>query len=156
MKYGFLFLGYKSSTYYWEFIIMYRKLSIAFVSVFLDSVSTTVQGLVAFMILMICLSLQNHYKPYTHVNLNRLEVYSIITAGTTMYCGLFYLTKSLDEAWNVILFLVILISNAVFLTYWSKYMFAAVFLKVYGAFIRKKTTKIATEMTIFDVEKSSM
>ena len=43
MKYGFLYLGYDiKKAYYWEFIIMYRKFLVAFVSVFLSTVSVTV------------------------------------------------------------------------------------------------------------------
>ena len=57
LKYGYLFLGYNPDQYYWEFIIIYRKVFIAFVSVFLATVSTTVQGLVAFIVLNIALVL---------------------------------------------------------------------------------------------------
>ena len=102
---------------------MYRKVLIAFASVFLASVSVTVQGLIAFFILIISLLLQIMIKPYDHKVLNRLEVYSIITAVTTIYCGLFYITDSLDNNSNIFLFLVILISNAIFIGYWGKYMF---------------------------------
>ena len=99
---------------------------------------------------MVSLTLQHNFKPYINKTLNRMETYSIVTAGTTMYCGLFYLTKSLDTAWNIIMFFLILISNIIFLTYWGKYMFAAVFLKVYGAIIRKRTAKVTSEITAFD------
>ena len=34
LKYGYLFMGYKRSRYYWEFVIVYRKILIAIVSVF--------------------------------------------------------------------------------------------------------------------------
>ena len=42
MKYGFLYLGYNEKSSYWEFIILYRKLMMAFVSVFLSTISVTV------------------------------------------------------------------------------------------------------------------
>ena len=35
-------------------------------------------------------------------------------------------------------------------------MFAAVFLKVYGAIIRKRTAKVTSEITAFDWDKSSL
>jgi hypothetical protein len=38
-KYGFLFSGYDARAYYWEIIIMYRKILIIASSVFLSSVS---------------------------------------------------------------------------------------------------------------------
>lgn len=70
LKYGFLFLGYSQHSFYWEFIIMYRKVFMAFVSVFLASVSTTLQGLLAFFVLMISLLLQIARQPYNHKSLN--------------------------------------------------------------------------------------
>lgn len=40
--YGFLYNGYKMSHYYWEIIIMYRKVLIVFVNVFLGLISIEV------------------------------------------------------------------------------------------------------------------
>ena len=57
LKYGFLYIGYSPKSYYWEFVIMYRKILIAFISVFLSSVSISIQGLLAFLILAISLFL---------------------------------------------------------------------------------------------------
>ena len=39
MKYGFFFNGYKLGTFFWEVIILYRKISIVMVSVFFSVVS---------------------------------------------------------------------------------------------------------------------
>ena len=41
-RFGFLLLGYKSDLYYWEFIIIYRKIVIVLISVFLSTVSNAV------------------------------------------------------------------------------------------------------------------
>lgn len=41
-KYGFLYIGFDEKRYYWEFIILYRKICIIFISVFLAAVSTNV------------------------------------------------------------------------------------------------------------------
>ena len=58
LKYGYLYIGYNlDKAFYWEFIIMYRKILVAFVSVFLSSISVTVQGLLAFFIIMVSLLL---------------------------------------------------------------------------------------------------
>ena len=34
-KFGFLYRGYRNEFYYWEIIIMYRKIALIFISVFL-------------------------------------------------------------------------------------------------------------------------
>lgn len=39
MKYGFIFAGYKGKTYYWEVILLYRKLGIIMATVFLSTFS---------------------------------------------------------------------------------------------------------------------
>lgn len=39
MKYGFLFTGYEARAYFWEIMIMYRKILIIAASVFLSTVS---------------------------------------------------------------------------------------------------------------------
>ena len=63
---------------------------------------------------------------------------SILTAATTIYCGLFYLTEKMDEVMKLILFASILIANAVFLTAWLKGLFEA-----YALLLVDKKPKIA-------------
>ena len=41
-EFGFLYNGYRQPTYYWEIIIMYRKIFMIFVSIFLISQGTIV------------------------------------------------------------------------------------------------------------------
>ena len=38
-KYGFIFSGYKGKTYYWEVILLYRKVGIIMATVFLSTFS---------------------------------------------------------------------------------------------------------------------
>jgi hypothetical protein len=55
IKYGYMFIGKTDSRFYWEFVIMIRKMLIAFVQVALVPYGSAVQGLVAFMVLAIAL-----------------------------------------------------------------------------------------------------
>ena len=41
-RFGFLILGYKPRFYFWEFVIMYRKIGVVLISVFLDTISDDV------------------------------------------------------------------------------------------------------------------
>ena len=52
-RFGFLILGYTDKTYWWEFAILYRKISIVIISVFFAPVSTAIQGHLAFTVLII-------------------------------------------------------------------------------------------------------
>ena len=71
-RFGFLLVGYKSRLYYWEFIIIYRKIFIVLISVFLSTVSNSIQGLAAILVLFIAFYFQS-YEPFTVPKLNRLE-----------------------------------------------------------------------------------
>jgi len=115
---GFLYLGYTELKYYWEFMILYRKIAIAFISVFLVSVSIEVQALTAFLVLMFAFYFQTMKQPFTTVSLNKLEVSSILVAGVTIYCGLYYLSGHIGEITKLVLFIIIVLINSTFIGYW--------------------------------------
>ncbi|CAG9326025.1 unnamed protein product [Blepharisma stoltei] len=125
LKFGFLFNGYKYRAYYWEFIILYRKILIVCCSVFLANISTSIQALTVMILLLFCLYLQNDKKPYNGEVLNQMELRSIMVASVTIYCGLYYLTDSLDSVSENVFFFVICGINIYFLNYWVKKMFGA-------------------------------
>eukprot|EP00347_Sterkiella_histriomuscorum_P024040 403332515 len=122
--FGFLFRGYKKRFYYWEIVIMYRKLIFIFVSAFVVSEGVVTQNL----------------------PLNNLEILSLITQAITIFCGLFYILDinatsistqdsadaesqyqnqqnedngvRLSEDTKMLFFVVIVMSNAIFFAYW--------------------------------------
>lgn len=139
-KYGFLYNGYKKKYYYWESVIMYRKIAIIFISVFLESFGVITQALVVFIVLILFLILNIKLKPFTFEVLNDMEMMSIITSILTVYCGLFYLSDqststttstarnlasdssndlNLSFETRFFLFLIIIISNMLFFSYWA-------------------------------------
>ena len=77
--------------------------------------------------------------PYNHSSLNKIENVSIITAGTTIYCGLLYLTESLNEITELVLFIIILLSNFIFVIVWSQRMFQTLIFKAYGIVVRRRS-----------------
>jgi hypothetical protein len=118
LKFGFLFNGFKKTRFYWEFVILYRKIIIIFCSVFLSNLSVSVQALTVMIVLLLSLHIQNSYQPYNHASLNQMEVRSILVANLTIYCGLYYLTGDLSEIAKLSFFIIIVVSNAYFLYYW--------------------------------------
>ena len=58
-RFGFLYNGYEDETFYWEFVIIYRKIAIIMCSVFLGIMSVQIQALTVLIILFISLHLQN-------------------------------------------------------------------------------------------------
>lgn len=127
MKYGFLFNGYKVETFFWEVIILYRKIFIVMTTVFFSVVSTEAQVLVVLLIIIVSLLLHIRYEPFYTEVLNRMELYSLQVACTTMYGGMFYVTGvhynyMNSDALRWFFLLVILVPNILFFGYWLKYM----------------------------------
>lgn len=122
LKFGFLFIGYKRVRYYWEIVILYRKIAIISLAVFLYDVSKTVQALTVLFVLLLSGVAQARYEPYTMKHLNNMETQAIFIATFTIYCGLYYLTDDIDEVSRIVLFLLIVIGNFYFITYWIYYL----------------------------------
>ena len=121
LQYGFLINGYKRQHFYWEFVILYRKIVIICCGVFLTT-TVPVQALTVQVVLLAALFLQYDIAPYTVESLNSMELRAIMVADVTIYCGLYYLTDSLSSAASWFFFLAIVIVNALFLLYWVKAM----------------------------------
>lgn len=118
-KYGFLYNGYRMERYYWEFVIIYRKVLIIFISVFVSTVSVEVQALSVMLVIIVAFYLQHANQPYDVQELNDLELLSIFTSGITIYSGLYFLTNDLNNTAGMVFFALIVISNTIFLTYWA-------------------------------------
>ena len=61
---------------------------------------------------MIAYNLQSRPMPFILDKLNKLEELSILTAATTIFCGLLYLTDDIGEGVKILLFVFIVISKA--------------------------------------------
>jgi hypothetical protein len=118
VRFGFLYTGYHAQKYYWEFVILYRKVLIITFSVFLATVSVSVQALSAMLIFIVAFMMQMKKTPYVTPVLNALELRAIMVGAVTIYCGLFFLTTVGDTTSQLALFLVIVSANAYFLLYW--------------------------------------
>ena len=118
-QFGFLYLGFGEKTYYWEFLVLGRKVGLVAVNVFLSSTAPAVQGLLVFSLLSVALGLQLKYAPYFTAELNSLEVRYILVAEITIYCGLFFLSQSLAKGTELVLFTAMVLANTYFVLYWG-------------------------------------
>ncbi len=91
-RYSFLFNGYKLRTYYWETFVMFRKVVMIFIAVFLRSLGTRIQAFTVFLLLLFFVILTVERKPYVTRRLNNLEVISLVTSCITIYSGFFFLS----------------------------------------------------------------
>jgi hypothetical protein len=135
-KYGFLFSGYDARAYFWEIIIMYRKILIIASSVFLSSVSPESQVLVIIFIVVINMFLHIHMNPYTTPILNKMESISLQVAAVTIYTGMYYVTGSSYDYMKIngvswFFLICIVVPNLLFLAYWGFNMRIEVLKAVY-------------------------
>lgn len=78
-KFGFLFRGYKKRFYFWEIVIMYRKIALIFIQVFLTKYGVVTQvifyficfqALVVFLLLITFMMINMTKKPFQTIVLN--------------------------------------------------------------------------------------
>jgi len=125
MRLSFLYKGYLSDVYYWEFVILYRKILLVCSFVFLGRISIRVQALSVLAVLVTSLLLQIKVHPFLTPSLNLLEVKSILVSTVTIYVGLYYETQRLSKTYvdspvQITLFAVMLVANAYFVLGWLK------------------------------------
>lgn len=97
IKFSFLYKGYQPRWYFWEFVILYRKVALVCASVFLSTVSIMVQALSVLAVLLISLFFQLQLQPFATAVFNRLELKSILVSAVTIYSGLFYQTEDIGK-----------------------------------------------------------
>jgi hypothetical protein len=64
-KWGFLFGGFKKDFYYWEILIMYRKVLIIFISVYVTAFGVIAQALILLLVLILFTLLTVRKRPYS-------------------------------------------------------------------------------------------
>jgi len=118
-KYAFLYRGYKDNKYYWEFIILMRKVILIVVLVFLSMVSRTLQAILTSVILSLAFYLQIKNNPHKFEVLGELEENSLICLCFLSYAGIYFLTVTPQfVALNYIVLILSLFGNLLFLLTW--------------------------------------
>ena len=132
IKFGFLYTGYKEAQYTWEIFIMYRKIVCLVIAIFMAQAGIIVQALALILFMMVFVGLNTTLKPYSERSLNEIEEVSLLTQIVTIYCGLFFISNvdksdagydattslSMSEDTKLVLFLVIVLSNVIFMVLW--------------------------------------
>ncbi|CDW89726.1 UNKNOWN [Stylonychia lemnae] len=119
-KLGFLFRGYKRKYYYWEIVIMYRKIFLIFIQVFLLQYGIITQAMIVLILLIGFMALNLTLRPFQTISLNDLETLSVITSLTTIYCGIFFIVSinNIDGSQETSQDSFQFTSNAAFFTFW--------------------------------------
>ena len=113
-RYQFLYGGYMKDRYYWEIVIIVRKLLMIAIIVFLAN-SVNIQALAAVLLIVVFSILHLIYQPFEVALMDNMEMLSLGTSFVTFFCGLFlYVTDGLTTDDRTVLSLAIVFSNVFF------------------------------------------
>lgn len=131
-KYGFFYCAYKQKFFYWDLVILIRKLMLLFISLFYMTVVDVNKDLtpilLVFLILVISVLLQYHFCPFDESKfeiVNRVESVSLSTLVLTALMTIFYFGETAigqSIEYRVVGFLIIVtvVVNIFFLGYFLK------------------------------------
>ena len=138
--YGFIYQGY--GIFYWEVVIMLRKVSMVIVAVFGLRATVQTQALMALLVVLVAAAAHVHLKPFDVTILDKLELYGLLTAFTTLYFGMFFFTRDVEESpfFLALVTFIILSANFIFIIYWSH--------SLYGALVQEINTVNHFDVTV--------
>jgi len=117
----FLYTGFQSQFYYWEVVIMFRKLGIAACTIMLRPYGSDIQAFATSIVVFASICLQLQVRPYIHASMNFLEVYGLTTLYMTLFLGLFQSSANINfgesSAINVTFGILIVLINVAFLVF---------------------------------------
>ena len=114
-RYGLFYASYKKERFYWEVILMIRKISIVALGVFGPIFGTLRQAQLALLILLICIIIEIIFLPYDiptgrHKILPRLEGAALCVEWITMWSGIMmYSSLDLPDHNSSVVFFTILV-----------------------------------------------
>jgi len=161
VRFSFLFKGYRSEWYFWEFVILYRKIIVVCTSVFLTTVSIVMQALSMLAVVLVCIFLQQYVKPFFGKDFNTLELKALLASLLTIYAGLYFQTRStrishVDFIADILIFTVIIAANGYFLLSWARNVLPIVIqtLRERIGVLRKIVTSKSKTEILPELEKS--
>ena len=102
-RYSFIYNGYRKDKYFWEFVIMVRKIFIISSIVFISPENSGLQIFLFLLLILISYALHVVNKPYTDPKLNKLEQVALISIGIINISGLYFKVITYAEGLNVIM-----------------------------------------------------
>jgi hypothetical protein len=86
---GFLINGYQPELYFWESMVLLRKVFLAFVTTTLAPAGAGMQITTTLIVLLLALVLHARFHPYTSGIINALESFALVTASLTLVGGIY-------------------------------------------------------------------
>ena len=114
--------------------MIYRKLILISLLLFIDKKAQIVKGLTLILILVFSYYLQYTLKPYHSKDLNRMEILFIFTLFFTTFLGQYFLYSNLNSFSENIILVIIILINICFFTFWLYWMSFTSFIKLASLF----------------------
>ena len=89
-KFAFLYKGYEEPYYYWELVVLSRKMCFVVIDVLGEELGPVIQTVFALVVVSIALLLHIWCEPFVVAEVDRLERYSLTASMFTLIAGLFY------------------------------------------------------------------
>eukprot|EP00004_Rigifila_ramosa_P023004 TRINITY_DN639_c0_g1_i3.p1 TRINITY_DN639_c0_g1~~TRINITY_DN639_c0_g1_i3.p1 ORF type:complete len:2518 (-),score=500.64 TRINITY_DN639_c0_g1_i3:62-7615(-) len=148
-KYRFLISGYHRRAYFWECVVIGRKIVLVGLALF---VGPTLQIFFGIILFLFCIELQRHYQPYNNASFQRMETVSLWTSFSILLCGIIFNSSS-DQAGRKTLAVLLVLLNCVVFGYFIilcvQHLEQAKALR-HG--IERISTHFGRRMSVFDTE----
>lgn len=119
LRYGFFYSGYKDHFFFWEALVIFRKVTVKAVSVVLSHSEPIQRVMAANTVIVLMLALQLNFQPYESLRINRIETLSMAANFLTLTLGAFFNSQNSQAVQNL-LFTSIVSANCAFLIYWGR------------------------------------
>eukprot|EP00474_Spongospora_subterranea_P008032 CRZ08490.1 hypothetical protein [Spongospora subterranea] len=125
MRYSFLSQGYTKSCYFWEIVVVGRKVLLSAISVFL-SFSVIIQSLTALLLIILSLVSHVYHHPFENHLLDHIEFLSLFNSFITFMCGQYLFNTDVTQT-AVVTTIVLVVSNVIFYGTALKALVSAIF-----------------------------
>ena len=96
-KFAFLYKGYEPQYYYWELVVLSRKMIFVVIDVLGETLGPIIQTVLALLTVIVALLLHIKCEPYQVGEIDTLERISLTSSVFTLLAGLFYYGRAYGE-----------------------------------------------------------
>ncbi|KAG2438727.1 hypothetical protein HXX76_005272 [Chlamydomonas incerta] len=117
IAYSFMYEDYSERAYFWDSMIMLRKLAVIIVITFLEPISPQLQILTALGVIIIALVAQMLVHPYKNARMNYMERLSLWATMAMLYCALYFSSGDVPQAAKTAIGSILLVFNILVVAY---------------------------------------
>jgi len=116
-RYGYMYQKYTYKCWYWEVVLMFRKLFVKVWTMFTSSDKELLQASGAFFFFLIMWFFHMLLDPYIERELNKLDASALTGHIFVMYAGSMFLTEKLDDALSTTYAIFVIVGNLFIFVY---------------------------------------